>query len=144
MARILVLSGPNLHLLGTREPDVYGTTTLEEIHQGLANHAHAGGHTLESRQSNHEGTLVDWIGEAPADFDGILLNPGALAHSSVAVRDAVASITIPTVEVHLSNVFAREEFRHKLVVAAAARGVVSGFGPDSYKLGLFALLKILG
>jgi 3-dehydroquinate dehydratase-2 len=143
MARILALSGPNLHLLGTREPEVYGRTTLPEIHALLQTKAKAGGHTIETRQSNHEGELVDWIGQAQASFDGILLNPAALAHSSVALRDAVGSVAIPTVEVHLTNVFAREEFRRTLVVAPAARGVISGFGPDSYLLGLEALLKLI-
>lgn len=143
MARILVLSGPNLHLLGTREPEIYGRTTLPEIHAMLQKAAKAGGHTLEARQSNHEGELVDWIGQAAAKFDGILLNPAALAHSSVTLRDAVGSVTIPTVEVHLTNVFAREEFRRTLVVAPALHGVISGFGPDSYLLGLEALLKII-
>lgn len=143
MAHILVLSGPNLHLLGTREPDIYGTTTLEDIHAMLKEQVENDGHTLECRQSNHEGQLVDWIGATPGTYDGILLNPAALAHSSVAIRDAVASIDIPTVEVHLTNVFAREEFRRTLVVAPAARGVVSGFGPQSYALGLTALLQII-
>lgn len=143
MQSILVLSGPNLNLLGTREPEVYGRTTLAEIHARLRLQAEAAGFTLEARQSNHEGELVDWIGGAPESFAGIVFNPAALAHSSVALRDAVAAVAIPTVEVHLSNVFAREDFRHKLVVAAAARGVVSGFGPDSYALGLEALIRIL-
>lgn len=144
MARILVLSGPNLHLLGSREPEVYGRMTLPQIHDLLRVEAAQGGHTIETRQTNHEGELVDWIGQAPGNFDGILLNPAALAHSSVAIRDAVASVSIPTVEVHLTNVFAREEFRRTLVVAPAARGVVSGFGPSSYKLGLAALLELIG
>jgi len=143
MAKILVLSGPNLHLLGSREPEVYGRTTLAEIHTQLEADAGKGGHAVECRQSNHEGELVDWIGAAPEQFEGILLNPAALAHSSVALRDAVASVDIPTVEVHLTNVFAREEFRRTLVVAPAARGVVSGFGPQSYRLGLAALLQII-
>ena len=141
--RILLINGPNLNLLGTREPEIYGRTTLAEIHARLKTQAEAAGFGLEARQSNHEGELVDWIGAAPGVFSGIVFNPAALAHSSVALRDAVAGVPIPTVEVHLSNVFAREDFRHKLVVAAAARGVVSGFGPDSYTLGLEALLKIL-
>ena len=143
MSRILVLSGPNLNLLGTREPEVYGSTTLAEIHTRLDHAASSAGHTVEARQSNHEGELVDWIGAAPSDFDGLLFNPAALAHSSVALRDAVASVDIPTVEVHLTNVFAREEFRHRLVVAAAAQGLVSGFGAESYLLGLTALLKLI-
>lgn len=143
MAHILVLSGPNLHLLGTREPEIYGTTTLADIYAMLTEQATAADHTVDCRQSNHEGELVDWIGTAPGTFDGILLNPAALAHSSVALRDAVGSVDIPTVEVHLTNVFAREEFRRTLVVAPALRGVVSGFGPQSYALGLTALLQII-
>ncbi len=143
MAKILVLSGPNLHLLGTREPDIYGRTTLDEIHALVAADAKEGGHSLTARQSNHEGELVDWIGEASDEFDGILLNPAALAHSSVAICDAVASISIPTVEVHLTNVFGREEFRRKLVIAASVKGVITGFGPESYRLGLRALLQII-
>lgn len=143
MARVLVLSGPNLHLLGTREPEVYGRTTLDEIHTMLSAAAERRNHQVECRQSNHEGELVDWVGQAGGSFDGILLNPAALAHSSIALRDAVGSVTVPTVEVHLTNVFAREEFRRTLVVAPAARGVVTGFGPDSYRLGLNALLDMI-
>jgi 3-dehydroquinate dehydratase-2 len=143
MAHIFVLSGPNLHRLGTREPEIYGRSTLAEIHEMLKADAAEGGHTIEARQSNDEAELVGWIGEAGDEFDGILLNPAALAHSSVTLRDAVASIDIPTVEVHLTNVFAREEFRRKLVVAAGLHGVIAGFGPGSYRLGLEALLKIV-
>jgi 3-dehydroquinate dehydratase-2 len=143
MANILVLSGPNLHLLGTREPEIYGRTTLEEIHARVKADAEQDGHSLVVRQSNHEGELVDWIGQASGEFDGILLNPAALAHSSVAICDAVASISIPTVEVHLTNVFAREEFRRKLVVAPSVKGVITGFGSESYRLGLKALLQII-
>ena len=143
MDKILVLSGPSLNLLGTREPHIYGHATLDQIHARLKAQAKAAGFGLEARQSNHEGELVDWIGGAPGTYAGIVLNPAALAHSSVALRDAVAAVAIPTVEVHLSNVFAREEFRQTLVVAAATRGVITGFGPDSYALGLEALLNIL-
>jgi 3-dehydroquinate dehydratase-2 len=143
MANILVLSGPNLHLLGTREPDIYGRTTLDEIHAQVKADALQGGHSLVARQSNHEGELVDWVGQAKDEFDGILLNPAALAHSSVALCDAVASISIPTVEVHLTNVFGREDFRRKLVVAPSVKGVITGFGPESYRLGLKALLQII-
>ena len=143
MPGILVLSGPNLNLLGTREPEVYGRTTLAEIHARLESEARAAGYDLEGRQSNHEGELVDWIGAAPGKFAGILLNPAAFSHTSLSLRDAVAGVSIPTVECHLSNVFAREAFRQKLVVAGAARGVVSGFGAHSYSLGLQALIQIL-
>jgi 3-dehydroquinate dehydratase-2 len=140
MARILILSGPNLHLLGSREPEIYGRTTLAEIHAVLKREASVQGHEIDARQSNHEGELVSWIGEAPKMFAGILLNPAALAHTSLALRDAVASVGIPTVEVHLTNVFAREEFRRTLVVAPACAGVVCGFGLNSYVLGLHALM----
>jgi len=143
MAKILVLSGPNLQLLGTREPDIYGRTTLEEIHALVATDAKQGGHSIVARQSNHEGELVDWISGASDEFDGILLNPAALAHTSLAICDSVASISIPTVEVHLTNVFGREEFRRKLVIAASVKGVITGFGPESYRLGLRALLQII-
>ena len=143
MAHILVLSGPDLHLLGTREPEIYGRTTLAEIHDLLTADAAQGGHTIEARQSNHEAELAGWIGEAGAKFGGVLFNPGALAHSSVTLRDAVTGIDIPTVEVHLTNVFAREEFRRKLVIAPGLYGVISGFGVDSYRLGLAALLRII-
>jgi 3-dehydroquinate dehydratase-2 len=143
MQTILVLSGPNLNLLGTREPEIYGRTTLEEIHARLQSEARAAGFDLEARQSNHEGELVDWIGQAPGKFAGLVFNPAAFSHTSLSLRDAVAAVPIPTVEVHLSNVFAREAFRRELVVAAAARGVVSGFGAHSYSLGLQALIQIL-
>lgn len=143
MASLLVLSGPNLNLLGTREPEIYGRTTLPEIHARLTGEARAAGYDLEARQSNHEGELVDWIGAAPGKFAGLLFNPASFSHTSLSLRDAVAGVPLPTVEVHLSNVFARETFRHTLVVAAAARGVVSGFGANSYSLGLQALIQIL-
>src|SRR5262245_19874915 len=140
---ILVLSGPNLNLLGTREPEIYGRATLAEIHTRLTSEAREAGYALDARQSNHEGELVDWIGEARGKFAGLLFNPASFSHTSLSLRDAVAAVSIPTVEVHLSNVFAREPFRHNLVVAGAARGVVSGFGANSYSLGLQALIQIL-
>jgi 3-dehydroquinate dehydratase-2 len=143
MSKILVLSGPNLHLLGTREPEIYGRTTLAEIHDMLRALAAERGSTIDARQSNHEGELADWIGEAAGRFDGLLINPGALAHSSIVLSDAIAGTGLPAVEVHISNVFARELFRRNLVVAPAARGVISGFGVASYRLGLEALLEII-
>ncbi len=143
MPSLLVLSGPNLNLLGTREPEIYGRTTLAEIHAQLKSEAKAAGYDLEARQSNHEGELVDWIQATPGKFAGLLFNPAAFSHTSLSLRDAVAAVPLPTVEVHLSNVFAREAFRHTLVVAGAARGVVSGFGAYSYSLGLQALIQIL-
>ena len=138
---ILVLHGPNLSLLGTREPAVYGRVTLPEVNRAVQRHAASRGARAVCRQSNHEGQLVDWIQSAGREgFRGIVFNPGALSHYSIALRDAVASQRLPVVEVHLSNIHAREEFRHRSVVAAAAVGQISGFGPASYLLGVDALL----
>ncbi len=141
--RIQVLHGPNLNLLGTREPDVYGTTTLEEIDAALARAAKERGAEVECFQSNHEGLLVDRIHESIAWADGILINPGGLTHTSVALRDALAASGLPVVEVHLSNVFAREPFRHHSYVSGVAVGLVAGFGARSYALGLEALLDAI-
>jgi 3-dehydroquinate dehydratase-2 len=140
---ILVLHGPNLNLLGTRETAVYGRVSLSEINRAIQRHATARGTRAVCRQSNHEGELVDWIQSAPREgFQAIVFNPGAFTHYSVALRDAVASITLPVVEVHLSNVHAREEFRRRSVIAPAASGQISGFGPTSYMLGLDAVLQV--
>jgi 3-dehydroquinate dehydratase-2 len=141
--RIVVIHGPNLNLLGTRAPDVYGSTSLEEINAELAAEAKARGAEVEFFQSNHEGALIDRIHEARSWADGILINPGGLTHSSVALRDALAAVDMPVVEVHLSNVFAREEFRRRSYVSGVALGVMSGFGPSSYRFGLHALLDHL-
>ena len=141
--RVLVVQGPNLNLLGTREPAIYGTTTLDEIHAVLAAVAKASGAELEFFQSNHEGALIDRIQEAPAWADGILINPGGLGHTSVSLRDALAATGLPVVEVHLSNIFAREEFRRHSTVSAVAVGVVAGLGPIGYRLALEALLQRL-
>ena len=141
--RILVLHGPNLNLLGTREPEVYGTTTLEEINADLTTAAKEWGSELDFFQSNHEGALIDRIQEAASWADGILVNPGGLTHTSVCLRDALSAAGLPVVEVHLSNVFAREEFREHSFVSGIAGGVISGFGPLSYRLGLQALLEHL-
>ena len=138
--RILVLHGPNLNLLGTREPEVYGTTTLEEIDRQLALLAAKAGGEARCFQSNHEGALVDRIHEGRSWAHGVLINPGALTHTSIALRDALAGVGLPAVEVHLSNVHAREEFRSRSLISPVALGVVTGFGARSYLLGLEALL----
>jgi 3-dehydroquinate dehydratase-2 len=141
----LVLHGPNLNLLGTREPMIYGRVTLSEVDRLVREHGRKLGLRVESRQSNHEGQLIDWLqGAGKEGFVGIVFNPGAFTHYSIALRDAVAAIDVPVVEVHLSNVHAREEFRRHSVIAAAARGQISGFGPHSYLLGLEALLSLRG
>jgi 3-dehydroquinate dehydratase-2 len=141
--RVLVVHGPNLNLLGAREPAIYGATTLAEIDAELALRAKEQGAQVECFQSNHEGALIDRIQDAPAWASGILINPGGLTHTSVALRDALAATKLPVVEVHLSNVHAREDFRRHSFVSPIARGVVLGFGARSYALGLDALLGAL-
>jgi len=142
--KILVLHGPNLNLLGTREPDIYGRETLDDINVRLRELAAQSKVELRCVQSNHEGTLIDELHKAKADrFDGVLINPGAFTHYSYALRDAIAAVEMPTVEVHLSNVHKREEFRHRSVLAPVCVGQVLGFGWRSYLLGLEGLMNHL-
>jgi 3-dehydroquinate dehydratase-2 len=137
--RIMLLNGPNLNLLGEREPEVYGQITWLELEEKLRRRAGELGYEVVFRQSNHEGLLIDWIQEARDGYAGLIINPGALTHYSYALQDALRSLSIPVVEVHLSNIYSREEFRSKSVVSPVARGVISGFGPHSYLLALEAL-----
>lgn len=143
MASILVLHGPNLNLLGRREPEHYGHATLAEIDQRLAALAEAEGHRLESFQSNAEHALIERVQDAAGSIDRIIINPAGLTHTSVALRDALLATEIPFVEVHLSNIHAREDFRHRSYFSDAAAGVISGFGPFSYELAYRAVAESL-
>ncbi len=143
MTSILVLHGPNLNLLGQREPDTYGRTTLDQINTQLQQEAEQLGVDVALLQSNHEGVLVDAIQAALGQHQGILINAAAYTHTSVALRDAIAAVAIPTVEVHLSNIYKREDFRHHSWIAAVVIGQISGFGANSYRLGLHALVDHL-
>ena len=136
--RILVLHGPNLNMLGRRQPEIYGTTTLDDVNARLADLARELGVEVETFQSNHEGALVDRIQAARGQYDALLINAGALTHTSMALLDAILSAEVPTIEVHLSNLYRREEFRHHSYIARAAVGQICGFGVDSYLLGLRA------
>jgi 3-dehydroquinate dehydratase-2 len=138
MIKILVIHGPNLDLLGKRETDIYGKMDLQTINAKISKKAKSLKVTLEFYQSNHEGDIVEKIGKADKKFNAIVINPAAYTHTSVAIRDAISAVSIPTVEVHLTNIYSREEFRQKSLISPAAKGVICGFGVDSYLLGLEA------
>ena len=140
---ILVLNGPNLNLLGTRQPEVYGSTTLADVEAMCADKAKALGIKIDFRQSNHEGTLVDWIHEAKGKHDGILINAGAYTHTSIALHDAIASVELPVAEVHISNIHKREEFRHLSYISKVSVGMICGFGTYGYLMGIDALVNHL-
>jgi 3-dehydroquinate dehydratase-2 len=142
--RVLCISGPNLQLLGTREPEVYGMDTLAQIHARVVARGHTLGIEVETRQTNHEGAIVDWIGASRTDgFAGIVINPGAYTHTSIAIHDAIKAVVLPCVEVHLSNPDAREAFRRRSRIARACLGRVAGFGPAGYELALEGLARHL-
>jgi len=142
--KILVIHGPNLNLLGRREPEIYGSRTLEELDEEIARHAADRGVEVETFQSNHEGEIIDRIQKTPGTFDAIVINPGAYTHTSVAIFDALKGINVPAVEVHISNIHARGETRARSVTAGACVGIISGFSFDSYFLGIDAALTVLG
>lgn len=144
MKKILVIHGPNLNLLGQREPDIYGKVTIDDINNDLKRRAKAKKVTLEIVQSNHEGEIVELIGKSGGKFGAILINPAAYTHTSVAIRDAISSAKVPAVEVHLSNIYAREEFRHTSLISPVAKGQICGFGKMSYLLGLEAAISLIG
>ncbi|MFQ5850505.1 MAG: type II 3-dehydroquinate dehydratase [Candidatus Binatia bacterium] len=141
--RVLVLHGPNLNLLGKRQPEIYGRLTLDQINRKILAIATELGIQVEIRQSNHEGELVTWIQESPTQFGALVINAGAYTHSSVALRDALLAAGIPAIEVHLSNIYKREEFRKTSLIAEVVVGQISGFGVDSYLLGLRAAVEYL-
>ncbi len=141
--KILLLHGPNLNLLGTREPEVYGSMTLDDINEKIIALGNKLGAEVKCLQSNHEGALIDALHDARTWASGVVFNPGGYTHTSVALRDGISAIVIPVIEVHLSNVYAREEFRHTSFVSAVCKGKVSGFGWSSYELGLRGLVDII-
>ena len=144
MGKILVLNGPNLNLLGTREPEIYGSLTLADIHERLRQRANEADLDIEFMQSNHEGVLVDAIQRARRTVDYIILNAGAFTHYSIALRDAIAAVEVPVIEVHLSNIHQREEFRHKSVIAPVVLGQIAGFGAESYMAALEIIIWRMG
>ncbi len=144
MKKILVIHGPNLNLLGKREPDIYGKVTIDDINRDLKKMARVKNVKLEIVQSNHEGEIVELIGKSQGKFNAIVINPAAYTHTSVAIRDAISSVKVPAVEVHLSNIYAREEFRHTSLISPVAIGQICGFGKMSYILGLEAAIGLAG
>jgi 3-dehydroquinate dehydratase-2 len=143
LATVFILNGPNLNLLGVREPSIYGRDTLGDVEERCTARAAALGLEIDFRQSNHEGQLVDWIQEARESADGIILNAGALTHTSVALLDALSAADLPVIEVHLSNIFRRESFRHRSYVSLAANGVICGLGVQGYELALDAIVSLI-
>ena len=141
MAKLLLINGPNLNLLGTREPEIYGSTTLADVEQLLSKQASAAGHTLECFQSNHEGAIVDALHDARGQVDFVVINPGAYTHTSIAIRDAFSATQLPFIEVHLSNIHARESFREHSYLSAIARGIIMGLGVNGYQLALAAAIE---
>jgi 3-dehydroquinate dehydratase-2 len=141
--KIAVIQGPNLNMLGIREQHIYGSMSLEQIHEQLKSAAEQNGVELEFFQSNLEGEIVDRIQECLGTVDGIMINPAAYSHTSIAIKDALSAVSMPVVEVHISNIYKREEFRQKSITAGASTGVISGFGPFGYHMGLIALMQII-
>lgn len=137
--KVTIINGPNLNMLGQREPEIYGSLTLKDIENSCFDVGKALGFEVECLQSNSEGQIIDWLQAAGSDSKGVILNAGAYTHTSIAIHDAIKSISIPVIEIHLSNVYARETFRHKSYLAPAVKGVIAGFGANSYKLAIHAL-----
>lgn len=142
-ASVMILNGPNLNMLGTREPAIYGSQTLEDVESACQEQADALGLAIDFRQSNHEGELVSWIQQARGEHDGIIINAGAYTHTSIAILDALTSAELPVIEVHLSNIFRREAFRHHSYVSLVAKGVICGLGVQGYRLALDAMARII-